>query len=268
MIYHYNQNKSGIYIGRPKYNQHWGFGNPFVIGKDGNRAEVILKFKNWLENSSKDSHPDATPERRDWIINNLYKIKSEDLICWCNYPKEDCHGRILIEESNNQLFYTGVGARITPKYILQRFRKLSTYLDKKGYILRSGAADGADSAFEDNSNYKQIFLPWHRYNGSNSSFYNFPAEIDSRCHKLAGSVHPNWSYLKDSVKKLHARNVFQVFGPKLDTPSKFLVCWTENGESKGGTATAIKLAEKFNIPIFNFGKAGADIDLWEFIKKN
>lgn len=163
-------------------------------------------------------------------------------------------------------FYTGVGARITPKHILDRFRKLSNFLDKKGYTLRSGGAEGADSAFEEFSNSKQIFLPWKCYNGNRSDLYNFSDDINEKCYQLASEVHPYWDKLKDSVKRLHMRNVLQISGPKLDNPSKFLVCWTENGETKGGTATAIRLAEKFNIPVFNFGIAGDDKKLWEFIK--
>jgi hypothetical protein len=33
----------GVYIGRPS-----SLGNPFVIGKDGDRAEVIAKYRIWL----------------------------------------------------------------------------------------------------------------------------------------------------------------------------------------------------------------------------
>ena len=32
-----------IYIGRPS---RWG--NPFVIGKDGTREEVVEKYRNWI----------------------------------------------------------------------------------------------------------------------------------------------------------------------------------------------------------------------------
>lgn len=78
MIYHYNKSKSGVYIGRPKSGGEWGFGNPFVIGKDGSRAEVIEKFKSWLDTPSKNPHPDATWQRREWILNNLYKINNQE----------------------------------------------------------------------------------------------------------------------------------------------------------------------------------------------
>lgn len=48
MINHCSKNHD-IYIGRPKSGRDWGFGNPFVIGVDGTRAEVIEKYRNWLE---------------------------------------------------------------------------------------------------------------------------------------------------------------------------------------------------------------------------
>jgi hypothetical protein len=47
-----------------------------------------------------------------------------------------------------------------------------------------------------------------------------------------------------------ARNYRQIRG--LDAPdSKFVICWTPNGELKGGTAQAIKIAKNYGIPVFN-----------------
>ena len=56
------------------------------------------------------------------------------------------------------------------------------------------------------------------------------------------------------------RNVYQVLGLDLKTPSKALFCYaqpTKNKQGivigvKGGTNTAIQLAMKHNIPIYNF----------------
>lgn len=45
--------------------------------------------------------------------------------------------------------YAGIGSRKTPKKILEQMRNISSFLAKEGYTLRSGGADGADSAFED-----------------------------------------------------------------------------------------------------------------------
>jgi hypothetical protein len=60
------------------------FGNPYSIGKDGDRAEVIKKYRLWL-----------------WQQINLGEITKEELAelhgkrcgCWCK-PK-DCHGDVL-----------------------------------------------------------------------------------------------------------------------------------------------------------------------------
>lgn len=85
------------YIGRPKAGLPWNFGNPFVIGVDGNREEVIWKFDNWLDLGNNFSNKDATEERRQWILDNIYTLKDKTLGCFCDFPHEDCHGRILMK---------------------------------------------------------------------------------------------------------------------------------------------------------------------------
>jgi len=40
----------------------------------------------------------------------------------------------------------------------------------------------------------------------------------------------------------------------LKDPSDFIVCYTENGKMKGGTAQALRIAEDYKIPVFNIGK--------------
>jgi hypothetical protein len=66
-----------VYIGR---GTKWG--NPFVIGKDGSREEVIQKFEEHLQNS---------PE----LLAALPELKDKTLGCFCK-PKA-CHGDILKE---------------------------------------------------------------------------------------------------------------------------------------------------------------------------
>lgn len=97
-----NINKSSnydIYIGRPRILESWKFGNPFVIGRDGTRAEVIQKYKEWLLYDLSSFNPDATPARRKWILSSLSSIKGKTLGCFCDFPDQDCHGRVLIELS-------------------------------------------------------------------------------------------------------------------------------------------------------------------------
>lgn len=78
------------------------------------------------------------------------------------------------------------------------------------------------------------------------------------------------------AKDLHTRNICQVIGhnPQQIIKSDFLICYTAGGEYVGGTTTAIRCAERFDIPIFNFGKYEllSDIEikqkLKEFLKEN
>jgi hypothetical protein len=76
-IVHCKRNLYDIYIGRPS---KWG--NPFEIGKDGNRKEVIIKYENWIR-----SQPN--------LIKELKKLNHCVLGCWC--PPKPCHGNVLIK---------------------------------------------------------------------------------------------------------------------------------------------------------------------------
>ncbi len=58
---------------------------------------------------------------------------------------------------------------------------------------------------------------------------------------------------------MHARNAHQVLGQDLESPSLCVICWTPKGELKGGTRTAIVIAEQNDIPVFNFGKGGTEL---------
>lgn len=154
------------------------------------------------------------------------------------------------------IYYTGVGSRETPPEILKKFLIISRFLEKKGFILRTGDAKGADKYFRDGVQKKE-----------NKEVYDAnDATIESM--DMASTVHPAWHNCSDYAKKLHGRNCFQVLGKDLNTPSNFLICWTDNGVIKGGTATAINLALKNNIPVFNLGKDDFQLDRFrDYIKK-
>lgn len=147
-------------------------------------------------------------------------------------------------------YFTGIGSRGTPSEIQDVMRKIGCKLAKSGYILRSGGADGADKSFElgfDECNIgqeKEIYLPWPNFNSHNSQLYRPINEA----FEIALQFHPKPEALSKGVRKLHARNVHQVLGKDLRTPSDFVICWTE---SKGGTQQALRIAEHYSIPIYN-----------------
>lgn len=72
-----SREKYDIYIGRPS---KWG--NPFVIGKDGTREEVITKYEIYIRNNKK-------------LLNDLYELKDKVLGCFCD--PLPCHGHVLIK---------------------------------------------------------------------------------------------------------------------------------------------------------------------------
>lgn len=163
-------------------------------------------------------------------------------------------------------YYTGVGSRNTPESFCNLLQVVSSRLASMGWVLRSGGADGADTAFESGvgeTGKAEIYLPWKRFNdrGVNTFYdgceYIAPANLHHEkwieAHKRVSEVHPAWNKLKDTVRTLHTRNVFQVLGKDLETPSKFLICYapTQGDSVKGGTATAYNLARSLDIPCFN-----------------
>ena len=79
-VVHCKKDPYDIYIGRPS---KWG--NPFTIGKDGTREEVILKYIDWLE-------------QQPQLLAQISELKGKTLGCWC-HPKP-CHGDILAEIAN------------------------------------------------------------------------------------------------------------------------------------------------------------------------
>ncbi len=62
------------------------FANPFKIGKDGTREEVIIKYRNHITNKV---------ENDKSFKDELLSLKGKKLGCWC-HPLE-CHGDILVE---------------------------------------------------------------------------------------------------------------------------------------------------------------------------
>ena len=153
-------------------------------------------------------------------------------------------------------YYTGIGSRETPPHIMRDMVRIASTLRNHGYTLRSGGADGADSAFELGCGEQgEIWIPWDGFNGRRNSIHQtFPSkDIFLRSQEIAKAIHPVWDKLRDGARKLHSRNVLQVLGADLQTPSKFLICWApiEDGKITGGTATAWNLAMKLGIPCYN-----------------
>jgi len=69
-----------VYIGR---GSKWG--NPFVIGRDGDRVTVIAKYARYLRT------------RHD-LLRSLDELRGKDLVCFC--APLACHGDLLLFLAN------------------------------------------------------------------------------------------------------------------------------------------------------------------------
>jgi hypothetical protein len=146
--------------------------------------------------------------------------------------------------------YAGIGSRKTLLKEQMLETKIATILEKKGYCLYSGHADGSDKAFENGVKdpiNKRIIIPNKGYNGSESIYFDVPEEA----YEIASQFHPVWLKLKPYVKKLIARTSVVILDYDLKTPVKFIVCWTPNGKVVGGTGQALRIAKHYNIRVFN-----------------
>jgi hypothetical protein len=144
--------------------------------------------------------------------------------------------------------YAGIGSRETPADILGVMTDIARTLAEQDYTLRSGAAQGADSAFEAGATKKEIWLPWLGFNGHTSRLLPSPEAFE-----VAREFHPAWDRCSRGARALHARNIHQILGPDLNDPVGMVVCWTRNGGRSGGTGQALRLATAYSIPIHDLG---------------
>jgi len=172
-------------------------------------------------------------------------------------------------------YYAGIGSRQTPGNILALMSDIAFYLSLSNYVLRSGAASGADSAFEDGCDKmfgeKEIFLPSPRFNNSESELYM----VSDEAKEIARKFHPCFNQLGEYEQLLMSRNSYQVLGKDLKTTCEFIICWTEDGadgkikktsRSSGGTGQAIRLASEYNIPVNNLRNEETLLQWMEWIE--
>lgn len=84
-VVHCKREPYDVYIGRgkcPRTGKDEGWGNPFSIGKDGDREAVIEKYEAWIR-------------KQQGLLKQLHTLKGKVLGCWCA-PKA-CHGDVLVK---------------------------------------------------------------------------------------------------------------------------------------------------------------------------
>jgi hypothetical protein len=82
-VVHCRRTPFDIYIGRPS---KWG--NPFKIGKDGDREEVIRLYEKWLRQQS------------ELMAVIKKELQGKRLGCWCK--PASCHGDVLVRIADEE----------------------------------------------------------------------------------------------------------------------------------------------------------------------
>jgi hypothetical protein len=191
-------------------------------------------------------------------------------------------------------FLTGVGSRETPAEIQRILFILAGVLYSKGYIWRSGGADGADEAFErgilNHPHYRQdidrppmeIYLPWNgfapvkggpkKWENVAAGYFNTPnMPMYDTAQQIAMRIHPLGEKMRDmrGVFALHTRNVYQILGMNLAVPSKSMYLWappTKDDLVSGGTRTAVALAREHKVPWNNLANELTKSKVLDFLR--
>lgn len=191
--------------------------------------------------------------------------------------------------------YTGIGSRTLPENIKGIMEDAGYRLARMGFKLRSGKAPGSDEAFQigmqlfaaenfsTNEHLAEIYIPWRGFEGGpecgsrwditlGQVDLEFPGHQEMRWDWVR-EVHPAPDKLSQGARKLHERNVHQLFGRDLGNAylnqSKFVLYYSKEdkkGNPKGGTATAVNLAKKQGIRTLNLLHESNWIVLENFLK--
>ena len=183
------------------------------------------------------------------------------------------------------MIFTIIGNRDAPEYERVKYLPVVRSLLLAGHTGRSGGAEGMDAVLtevveellkEGHSEIKaEIYLPKAYFKGLADG--DLEGRVTSvleyanreEANKLASEVHPAWHYCDDYSRGAHIRNMYEVLGKELDTPSDFVLTFAKTTRKEvilGGTATAAELAIKHEIPIFN-GYIKPFEEIYEFLKE-
>lgn len=174
------------------------------------------------------------------------------------------------------LIYAGIGSRETPVPMLEIMWRVAWLLARQGWLLRSGGAPGADTAFDQGAiaggGRREIYLPHGGFFSdlrpagplTDPSYIvpqnRFSQDLVDRAYHLASEYHPGWIGLVDSHRDLMMRNVFQILGPDLNTPVQMAVCYAKGSvidardrvvDVRGGTGQAVRVAADHPVITYN-----------------
>jgi len=89
-IHKEEMDENSIYIGRRRGAGGDGLGNPYKVGRDGIRSEVITKYRRYFLARMRDD--------QDNFNEKIEKLRGKRLFCFC--APLPCHGDVIAEWLN------------------------------------------------------------------------------------------------------------------------------------------------------------------------
>lgn len=165
-------------------------------------------------------------------------------------------------------YYTGVGSRDISSEEYSLIVKIAERMSDLGYVLRTGGAQGSDSAFMEgcrniNPNMMEVWSPWVGFCKGETDTLTLDEKGLARQFFIKKGIIPWFDDMKQGAKRLHERNYFQVVG-RLPLSKVCIFCSDEEkGEPVGGTRSAVLTARNFGVPTYNLRNEGQRDNLME-----
>ncbi len=165
--------------------------------------------------------------------------------------------------------YAVVGNKEFPTDLIPKLTSIVKKLDSLGYTARTGSMKGLDVCVEEITTNVELQLPWKNFNNKESkNTYSSPEIL-----AIAKSLQPGFDELALPIKGFLAKNVRVLLGGKGISRAIFLLCHSEDGADSARQVTsrtasvghAIKVADKFNIPVFNLKNDNVEEQLMSYL---
>lgn len=271
-----------------------------VVKQKGEAYGWWKKFTKWLQDIF-DSQSDKSKESIKNLLTDSFLTRQnlKETSTYTVYPKAkpdmvkpkdkarpEFDKLPSYKEGQKNMVYAGIGSRETPKDVLDLMTKAAAWLASKGYKLQTGykrkqtngklVEEGADKAFSDGTNNKELFGP----DMANATTKSIAEEIHPNLKGMWSAVYNKWvskvgkekaTEYADGAIDLQARNTFQVFGAKLDTAVDFVLFYAEETNDpmrpKGGTGQAVEMSRRKGIPTINMANKDWRKELTKVIGK-
>jgi len=94
---------SAVNVARPG---PWG--NPFIVGKDGDREYCVELYKHLLNGYLSIVNPggasiETLKASRRYVADHVDELRGKNLACWCSVDGKPCHADVLLKIANRPL---------------------------------------------------------------------------------------------------------------------------------------------------------------------